>query len=85
MKYKIARELIEKVKIFEEIDGDLIVFKKPYTKIIEFHMKDKTEKVMNLRDYSYVSLSNHGFLFVQNDPYDIIPVHLKNVEDFIVR
>ena len=84
MKYKAVREIITETKHYNEMD-DLIVFKKPYNKTIHFKMKDKTEKTMNMKDYSYISLSNHGFLFIQKDPYDIIAVHLNNVEDLMVR
>lgn len=84
MKYKTVKEIIEKTKHYDEMD-DLIVFKKPYTKTIEFKMKDNTTKTMDMKDYSYISLSNHGFLFVQKDPHDIIPVHLNNVADIMVR
>lgn len=84
MKYKIAKELIEKIKQYGEMD-DLIVFKKPYNKTIIFKMKDKTEKVMDLKDYNYISLSNHGFLFIKQEPYARTPVHLNDVEDLIVK
>lgn len=84
MKYKVAKEIIDKVKHYDEME-DLIVFKKPYAKTMEFTMKDGTENVMTMKDYSYISLSNHGFLFIQREPYDIIPVHLNGVEDLVVR
>ena len=41
MKYKNAKDIIEKIKHYDEID-DLIVFKKPYIKTITFTMKDGT-------------------------------------------
>ena len=85
MKYKLAKELIEKIKTFNEIDGDLIIFKKPYNKKFHFKFKDGTEKVLTMNDYSYISLSNHGFLFIQNNPYKTIPIHLNHVEDIIVK
>ena len=84
MKYKNAKEIIEKIKHYEEMD-DLIVFKKPYIKTITFTMKDGTTKEMEMKKHSYISLSNHGFLFIQKEPYDIIAVHLNNVEDMMVR
>lgn len=84
MKYKTAKELTEEIKKHEEMD-DLIVFKKPYNKTITFTFKDKTTKIMNFKDYRYISLSHHGFLFIQNNPYDIIPIHLNNVADINVR
>lgn len=84
MKYKVARELIDKIKTFNEIDGDLVVFKKPYTKTIEFSMKDGSEKTIDLKDCSYVSLSNHGFLFIMTEPYEHIAIHLNYVNDMIV-
>lgn len=81
MKYKLAKELIENVKIYDEMD-DLIIFKKPFTKRIHFKFKDRTEKTFNLKEYSYISLSNHGFLFIRNDDgYKTFTVHLNNVED----
>ena len=84
MKYKAVKEIITETKHYNEMD-DLIVFKKPYTKTLHFKMKDNTEQTMKMKNYSYISLSNHGFLFVQKDPYDIIPVHLNNVKDLVVR
>ena len=84
MKYKTAKELIENIKTYEEMD-DLIVFKKPYNKSITFTFKDETTATMDLKKYRYISLSNHGFLFIQDKPYDIIPVHLNNVADIQVR
>lgn len=84
MKYKNAKDIIEKIKHYDEID-DLIIFKKPYIKTITFIMKDGTTETKQLKDYTYISLSNHGFLFIQKEPYDIISVHLNNVEDMIVR
>lgn len=84
MKYRIAKELIEKTKKYDEMD-DLIVFKKPYNKTITFIMKDNTIREMNLKEYSYISLSNHGFLFITKKPYKRTPIHLNNVKDFIIR
>ena len=83
MKYKTAKELITQIKHYDEME-DCIVFKKPYNKKIQFNMKDGTLIDMDMKDYSYISMSNHGFLFIQNEPYDIIPVHLNNVKDFTV-
>lgn len=83
MKYKTAKELISQIKHYDEME-DCIVFKKPYNKTIQFHMKDETITEMDMKKYSYISMSNHGFLFIQNEPYDIIPVHLNNVKDFTV-
>lgn len=84
MKYRIARELIEKIETFDEIDGDLIIFKKPYTKAIRFTFKDDNDMTVDLKDYSYISLSNHGFLFIRQEPYETNAIHLNNVEDLIV-
>lgn len=84
MKYKTAKELTEEIKQHEEMD-DLIVFKKPYNKTITFTFKDNTTNDMDLKDYRYISLSHHGFLFIQDNPYGIIPVHLNNVSDIQVR
>ena len=84
MKYKVAKELIRKIKTFDDIDGDLVVFKKPFTKTIEFTMKDGDEKVIELKRCSYVSLSNHGFLFVVREPYEHITVQLNYVQDMVV-
>lgn len=84
MKYKLAREIINKIKTYNEIDGDLIIFKKPFNKKIRFEFKDETETIIDLRIYNYISLSNHGFLFIQNEPYRITSIHLNNVKDLMV-
>ena len=84
MKYKIAKELIEKIRQYEQMD-DLIVFKKPYNKNITFKLKDKTRQHMTLKDYSYISMSNNGFLFIQKEPYNTTTIHLNNVEDIIIE
>lgn len=84
MKYKIAEELVENIRRFEKMD-DLIVFRKPFQKTITFTFKDKTSKVMNMKDYSYVSLSNHGFLFFKNNPFERVAIPLNTVEDFNVK
>ena len=84
MKYKVAKELIAETKHYDEME-DLIVFKKPFNKTIQFTLKDGTTLSMNMKDHSYISMSNHGFLFIQKEPYDMIAVHLNNVEDLIVR
>lgn len=84
MKYKLVKTLIEEVKTYDEIE-DLIIFKKPYAKNMTFQMKDGTERHMNLKDYSYISLSNHGFLFIQKEPYRHITIHLNNVKDLTIR
>ena len=84
MKYKLVKTLIEELKTYEELD-DLIIFKKPYAKNMTFQMKDGTERFMNLKDYSYISLSNHGFLFIQKESHRHITIPLNNVKDMTVK
>ena len=83
MKYKTAKELINQIKHYDEME-DCIVFKKPFNKKMHFTMKDDTIIEMDMKDYRYISMSNYGFLFIQDNPYDIIPVHLNNVKDFTI-
>ena len=83
MKYKIAKELIEKIRQYDEMD-DLIVFKKPYNKTITFTMKTEETIEIRLKDYNYISLSNHGFLFI-TPANERKAIHLNDVEDFIVK
>ena len=84
MKYKIAKEIIENIKTYEPIDGDLLLFMKPYSKIMQFKLKDDTMMEINLRDCSYASMSNHGFLFVKTDTRERVAVQLNNVADITV-
>lgn len=84
MKYKTAEEIIEKIRHYDKMD-DLIVFKKPYNKNIIFKMKNNTNKTIHLNNYSYISMSNKGFLFIKNNPYNTNTIHLNNVEDIIVE
>lgn len=83
MKYRTAKEIINNIKHYN-IEEDLIVFRKPYNRSITFDMKDKTTKTFDMRECRYASMSNYGFLFIYDRPYDIIPVHLNNVEDITV-
>lgn len=83
MKYKIARKLIDKIKTFDVIDGDLLVFKKPYTRTFVFKFKNGKMKEVDMKDCRYISLSNHGFLFIMPD--SVVSVHLNNVDDFLVK
>lgn len=83
MKYKTAKEIINRIKHYDEME-DCIVFKKPFNKKIQFIMKDDTIMEMDMKDCRYISMSNYGFLFIQDNPYDIIPVHLNNVKDFTI-
>lgn len=83
MKYKTAKDTTDQLKRYNEMD-DLIVFRKPFNRKIIFQLKDSTEKTMDMKDYRYISLSNHGFLFIQDNPYDIIPIHLNNVKEITI-
>ena len=84
MKYRTAKEIISNIKHYSNIEEDLIVFRKPYNRSITFKMKDGTTKNFRMKDCSYVSMSNYGFLFIYDKPYEIIPVHLNNVDDITV-
>lgn len=85
MKYKTAKDIIENIKTYEPIDGDLILFMKPFSKIMTFKLKDGTMTEINLKDCSYASMSNHGFLFVKKDTRERVAVQLNNVADIVVK
>lgn len=79
MKYKIAEEQITNIQKYK-ID-DLLIFKKPYKNKIHITLKNKQQHHINTQDYTYISLSHKGFLFIQDKPYKIRPIMLQDIAE----
>lgn len=82
MKYKIAKQIIQSAHQTYEID-DLLIFKKPYKGQIIIHTKKEDTITYNTADYTYISLSYNGFLFIKDN--HTTPVALKDVKDITLQ
>ena len=82
MKYKTAKQIIQSTHSTYEID-DLLIFKKPFKGQITIHLKKGDTMSYNTQDYTYISLSYNGFLFIKDN--HTTPVALKDVKDITLK